>query len=378
MDINFCVKEDKDLVRLIWEECFEDDKSFVEYYFKNRYFEDRVVAMKDNGIILSKLHLNSYKVVFNNNEYDISYIVGVATPKKYRKNGYMKKTISWSLNELYKKGEVFSLLMPIDSRLYEPFGFAFIQNNIDIELDINTMVDINNYSIEDPIVINDKNIDLLVEFYKNNNSKFDLYKIKDIKECLILLKEVQSEDGNILVFKNKEIVILFNNHDNILVRELLYNSTNDLLSILSYIKNNYNNKKIIKINTYEDDSIKYIIPHNKNNSIKLNKFMMARIINCKRFLENALDSLEKEIIIKVSDNVIKENNNTYVVNKDGVSISNKEYDLSIDVLSLTQILFGYISIDEVLILGRDIDVNGDIKLLYQLEKKRKNFFNEYV
>jgi predicted acetyltransferase len=372
MNIHFCNNSYKKQLRFIWEKCFEDIKEFVDYYFENRIFLNRVVALSEEDNILSSLHLNKYNVIYNNKGYNISYIIGVATLEKYRNKGYMRKVIEWSLQQLYREGEVFSLLMPIDSRIYERFGFGFIQDNLEIELDINTITT-KKTNIE-PIVVTKDNVNILKNLYDGYYKDFDLYKNRTIEELLIFIKEVNSENGNILIF-DKDIVVIYETDENILIREIFFKSNKSLLNIIEHIKNRYTSKKVI-INTFENDSLKYLIPYTKSNIIKIKPFMMARIINCKRFLEDSLILNGEELNIRVKDNIINENNNTYKINDRKVVLTDDDYDISIDILYLVQLLFGYKSIDDLIKLEQ-MEIRQKRELLERLIKKNC-YFNELV
>ena len=83
--------------------------------------KDNTVVVEDENEIVSSLQLNQYKIQLNNKEYDSSYVVGVSTLPEARGRGYMKHIMDFTLNELYRKNQLVSILMPIDYRLYRKY-----------------------------------------------------------------------------------------------------------------------------------------------------------------------------------------------------------------------------------------------------------------
>ncbi|MDU6249630.1 MAG: GNAT family N-acetyltransferase, partial [Paeniclostridium sordellii] len=113
MDIRYAKDGDLENIKDIWNYCFGDEEAFVDYYFNNKYKAKNTILIEEDGDLMSSLQLNQYKIKLNNNTYDTSYIVGVSTYPDARGKGYMKDMMDFSLNELYKKGQLVSLLMPI-------------------------------------------------------------------------------------------------------------------------------------------------------------------------------------------------------------------------------------------------------------------------
>ena len=121
--MRYATYDDIDNVKKLWNYCFGDDESFVDYYFRSKYKNENTIVIEKDKKIISSLQLNQYKIKLNNKVYDTSYIVGVSTLPEARGKGYMKDIMSYALNEIYKKGQLVSILMPVDFRLYRKFGY---------------------------------------------------------------------------------------------------------------------------------------------------------------------------------------------------------------------------------------------------------------
>lgn len=122
--------------RTLYEEAFyEDSREFVDYYYQYKALENEIYAVVEAGgenafKILSMLHLNPYKLTIFGEERDCHYIVAVATDRQYRHQGLMSSLIKESLQDMYRRREPFTFLMPAAEAIYTPFGFRMfgIQN----------------------------------------------------------------------------------------------------------------------------------------------------------------------------------------------------------------------------------------------------------
>lgn len=103
MNMRYAREEEIDNIKEIWNYCFNDGESFVEYYFNNKYNNNNTIVACEDKDIVSSLQLNQYKIKLDDKEYETSYVVGVSTFPQVRGRGYMKKIMEYSLNELYKK-----------------------------------------------------------------------------------------------------------------------------------------------------------------------------------------------------------------------------------------------------------------------------------
>ena len=101
MDIRYANDEDLQDLKDIWDYCFKDEESFVNYYFNNKYKSENTIIVKSDNELKSSLQLNQYKVKLNGRIYETSYVVGVSTFPDARGKGYMKNMMEFSLNELY-------------------------------------------------------------------------------------------------------------------------------------------------------------------------------------------------------------------------------------------------------------------------------------
>lgn len=119
-------EEKKETISL-WKSCFpEDTDRYLEYYYREKTKDNRILAKKEDGKIISMLHRNPYKVHMREKLWDVDYIVAVATEKNHRGRGHMREVLIKALRDMNLEGRPFTFLMPAAEAIYRPFDFRFI------------------------------------------------------------------------------------------------------------------------------------------------------------------------------------------------------------------------------------------------------------
>ncbi|CEH33160.1 GNAT family N-acetyltransferase [Romboutsia lituseburensis] len=385
MKIRHAKEDELKDIKNIWNYCFNDGESFVEYYFKDKYKRHNTIVVEDEGEVVSSLQLNQYKINLNNKIYNTSYVVGVSTLPQVRGRGYMKNIMKFMLKELYRKNQLVSILMPIDYRLYRKYGYEHCYDQIEYNINIE---DLSSYKINGKLYkANRYNINELVDiskdFLKDVNGNVE----RDDKFYQSLLEEIKSENGHIYIHENdgsEGYIIYFLDGETMFVREIYYKNMDSLKSMLKFIYNHNTQCKKVKISAPINDKIKFVLDNPRTCDIKIKPFMMGRIINLKAYLESLTikSNIEGSLNILVKDNYIENNNGVFKIqiknNRLFVEKVNEKHTVSFNINTLTQLAFSYIDIDEAILLN-DLKISKrDISLLNYIFKKRNNYINEYV
>lgn len=207
--------------RKLYEEIFDEDSpAFVDYYFRVKAAENEIfVVENEKQEILATLHLNPYEMMFCGEKVKTNYIVAVATRADCRHQGMMRSLLQASLQEMYRREETFTWLMPAAEAIYRPFGFRFIyeKNKMTVTADVLRRAETDeNWQIHsDQEVSGDifceeaKKEDLaeLACFAEKQLSKLaEVYTVHDIAYFEQRMQEVGCEGGSlILIRKEKEI-----------------------------------------------------------------------------------------------------------------------------------------------------------------------------
>ena len=207
--------------RKLYEEIFDEDSpAFVDYYFRVKAAVNEIfVVENEKQEILATLHLNPYKMMFCGEKAKTNYIVAVATRADCRHQGMMRSLLQASLQEMYRREETFTWLMPAAEAIYRPFGFRFIyeKNKMTVTADVLQRAETDeNWQIHsDQEVSGDifceeaKKEDLaeLACFAEKQLSKLaEVYTVHDIAYFEQRMQEVGCEGGSlILIRKEKEI-----------------------------------------------------------------------------------------------------------------------------------------------------------------------------
>lgn len=388
INVRYAIDKDIDDVKEIWSYCFGDTEKFMDYYFSKRYFKEHNVVVEQYGNIISSLQLGQYTINLNSNNYDTSYVVGVSTLPEARGKGFMKSMMNFTLEELYKRGEKVSILMPIDYRIYRRYGYEHCYDQIQYNIDVD---DLRSFRIKGNFHKSNKDhVKALIDMADSFQNGLNGYTIRDNKYFENLFGEIQSEDGNFYIYENdgyKGYLIYSFNGDTMFVRELFYKDINSLKSMMGFIYNHNTQCKKVSISAPIGDKLKLILDNPKDVDFKLIPFMMGRVINVIKYFES-IDT-NKDYVgslnIKIVDNQIKENNYVFKMNiKDGsvtVKTTEEKEDLELSINALTQIAFSYLNIEEILSLY-EVDVadkrNIIIEFFNNLICKKVNFINDYI
>ena len=391
MNIRYAKPIDKEQVVSVWNYCFEDGEDFVKYYFENVYDENNTIIIEENDEVLSALQLNKYTIDLRDNKYDVSYVVGVSSKPEVRGLGYMKHLMSYTLEELYKNGEIVSLLMAIDYRLYKRYGFDHCYDQIQYNLRTDELLGFRLSSKLRKATFEDA--ETLSRIYTKAMESLNGYAVRDEAYFNRFIKEVSSESGYIYIDEeNNSYIAYYIQGDTFFVRELIYNNISSLKSMLAYIYNHNTQCKKTVINAPVDDKIKLIIANLKTCEIKLIPFMAGRVINFEKYIESLnscnIDTQKinnKYIKIKVIDKYIKQNNSVFKIsvcdNKIKIQRVEEDYDIELDINSITQLAFSYLNTEEIFMLN-EIDesslINTQKELLNALFEKRINYIDELV
>lgn len=207
--------------RKLYEEIFDEDSpAFVDYYFRVKAAENEIfVVENEKQEILATLHLNPYEMMFCGERVKTNYIVAVATRADCRHQGMMRSLLQASLQEMYRREETFTWLMPAAEAIYRPFGFRFIyeKNKMTVTADVLRRAETDeNWQIHsDQEVSGDifceeakkEDVAELACFAEKQLSKLaEVYTVHDIAYFEQRMQEVECEGGSlILIRKEKEI-----------------------------------------------------------------------------------------------------------------------------------------------------------------------------
>lgn len=291
--------------RSLWEEVFyEDSVKFTDYYFKHK-------AEKNIGYVIGEVPYDAmmfrtpYNLQIGNEQREISYIVGVATRKECRHQGYMRRLLLYSFEEMYEEKQPFAFLMPANSAIYEPFDFRYIY-----ERDVWKLKD--GVRIEDWLEAEDKyenshrnenlldglysvsklqkqdsNIpimNMLAEFANEYlKEHYNIYVHRDEEYYEMQLKESQAQNGDIyVVFEQGKIKSFF-----------LYAKEGDEIFI----------QEVMEL---EEGSLEFLQKEEKQKPI-----IMARIVHLEEMMKLVCCKEHRELTIKIEDNLIPQNAGIY-------------------------------------------------------------------
>lgn len=345
--------------RKLYEEIFDEDSpAFVDYYFRVKAAENEIfVVENEKQEILATLHLNPYEMMFCGEKVKTNYIVAVATRADCRHQGMMRSLLQASLQEMYRREETFTWLMPVAEAIYRPFGFRFIyeKNQMTVTADVLQRAETDeNWQIHsDQEVSGDifceeaKKEDLaeLACFAEKQLSKLaEVYTVHDIAYFEQRMQEVGCEGGSlILIRKEKEICGYF----------LALKKDREAWEI---VVEDAVQKKVFPavlhwFGTSEEKCTFTAFPQIWEQYVQSENVpaIMGRIVHLERFVCCLKIKKEQEWKIRLTDSLIPENNGYFII-KTGIeggslirveNLSEKEKKMfcSMDIGQLTEELF---------------------------------------
>ena len=399
MAARIATDKDYDQIRKIWTYCFNEGEEVENCYFENKYRAENTVVAELDGDVVASIHLNQHTIKLGNKEENVSYVVGVSTLPEARGKGMMKSLMNLSFEEMYNRGQNVSILMPIDFRLYRRFGFENCYDMIEHRINIE---DLSAFRIErDFRKAKESDIDNLIDIYNKSNRRLNGYTVRGKQRYENMFKEVAADGGHIYICSDCGVydgyVIYAINEGKFFVREVYFSNTNALKSILAFIYNH--NTQCDKVVIMEDvrNTIGNTLKNPKTSESLLKPFMMGRVvnmdgcfINMADYLECAYNYLEKldgdfeSVVISVKDKYIPQNTANYCLKfrDNDYSFEKLEYneenaDLVLDINQISQLIFGYKDIDDVLDLY-DKEINEKkLDILRKVFVKKRNHINEY-
>ena len=376
----------KNKLKMLWKDLFNDESDYISWYFDNIYKEEDTKIFLENKEIYGMLFENRYHLSVDNQRFMGRYLVGIGVAPEKRGEGVMKELLLKSLKEAYDFGEEFIYLTPIDKKIYERFGFAYISSLSKYELSFSALCDFKKeYKIEK---IQDENYNQnilikLSEFYREVSEEYYAKVAREKEDYKKILSEVFCEDG--IVYISYDITGKINGYmsltksENIYVKELLFkdkDSLEGLLSILYGYKDYYKKIEIVlPENTYLED---YLDSENLVKKTLKNK-VQVRVLHVEKVLKRLSKNLKEneEIKIYVQDRYIESNTGVFKISKNEIEKLNGEFDLSLDINDLAILAYGFRDYESLKKIESFYIKNKDKEeILSRIFIRRINYFNQ--
>ena len=353
MELRKLEQKEHSKTRNLWETVFsEDTKQFLDYYYFLKTRDNEIYAIEEDKAIRSMLHLNPYMLQVEEQQFRGNYIIAVATEEAYRSRGYMGMLLRKSMEEMYRRKEWFTFLMPAAEAIYTPYDFRFIYNQrqalieeipeygfLSEEKSLNRKLDIKDASIGDAA-------EMAVFFNQYFADRWQVYAVRNEAYYQTLLFEQQSENGGIkLMESDGELVGMFDyaREDGLEIREPLY-----LNEYAEEFK-----KAVYAMQRGSGESVKVYAPFEEVG--EEHPIIMARILYLPGLL-SAMKVKEGEQMgcsFAVLDTILTQNSRIWRIwggYDDSRKIHVQETEDSEGVLTigaLTSLLFGYKTIEEI-------------------------------
>ena len=298
----------------LWKKIFKDNDEFIESYFSNFLNTDSFFYFSENNIIKSALLSCNYRWNFEGDILKFAYLSGILTEERSRGKGLASELIKHTLKNICLNGFNRCGLIAADDSLvkyYAKLGFIKCKEKDDkiFRTEYANTIHIKDYSIQQLNKIPDSIFNNRYLQFNNNSVLHDkntlnLYN-NDYYKIFIAEKQGRIETFLIVTLENNETNILYSYFENTETRN----------AILSWLVDKYNR------------NVRTVGTRNR----------MLRIINAEHILQlYASKHQKKTIFIRITDDIIENNNKTFYIKDGRIQSQNDNTDaiiMSIDELT---------------------------------------------
>lgn len=126
------VDECRDALMRMWKDVFHDSKEYISLFFDSYFNRDNCRVVMERGTVISMMFAVPYKFnVYGEKYVNGLYLCGLATDKKYRGRGIMRRMIEDVNRYAGHNGYEFTFLIPAGDSLRRYYGMTGYVNNID-------------------------------------------------------------------------------------------------------------------------------------------------------------------------------------------------------------------------------------------------------
>jgi predicted acetyltransferase len=350
----------------------------------------------EDGKLLAGMYEIDYLMRFDGHSVKMTGIGGVGTLPEARKGGHIRRIFEKILPEAYEKGVVFSNLTPFSHDFYRKFGYeiACTRNNISISTgDLSELRPKGEYVH----ILPGDDTSLLAEVhsayieninhgihrdYWPENRAWKVFTRQDPCATGMYLYLWKDETGKARSYIKYQDVMEDGDH-NMHVTELAFTGKKGLygaLGIAGGLSAQFENLKWLMPAFI--DPLDFIGDAWSVES-ELKPREMTRIVNVKAALQlMRRPNTEGEYVIEVEDDKnIPANNGKYLVefspNESKVSSTTRDADICCDILTLSQLVTGYRTLENALLRQEGLEVHGNIETLKRVFTQRPQHVTEY-
>jgi len=359
----------------------------VEHFSKEKW-----AAFDENENMMGVFSSIPYEIQFDGNVCKMTGIGGVSCLPQHRRKGVIKACFQTSLKDMYLNGFAFSYLYPFSTAYYRKFGYELCS-------------EVNHYSVSIKAF---RHFDIVGEAYlvEHGNYLEDIKKVyDDFKQgynLMVVREEYDyswavnvdpAKDGHyIYVYKNesgepKGVMSFYkveSEHSSEMKCDRFFFSDMEgfkgLLNHALMFEAYYERITFsLPVNINIIPYIAELVLYPCSREMYLNG--MARVVNVQKVLEMAQYRGSGTIVMKISDNMIEQNNACFEVafaqgHAERVSVTEKQPDVELSIADFSRCIIGAYLPEEVLAL-ESVKINSDAETIAKVFYKKPNFIADY-
>lgn len=405
MEFRIATAQDTEAVKNLWAYCFETaEDPFFQYYFSKAYEPEHTMVGYEGKLLASMVHLRQYTLQVRGAQLLVSYMVGVATDPVARRGGIGGQLLLASLEELKRRGQGMTILMPSKAAFYQQYGWELYAHQWVQTMALEELRPLTDKTLHFGLLQSDDEWSKLSPVYEAYTKGLSGYAVRGETEWRRLLGSFFAEGVRVAYVADEAgsiegYAVYRLGAEEIPVTEFVYTSRRAQKGLLNYLYNHRSQGSSIRWNEGLQDESYIFHPNGKTGHTTM-PYMMSRIVDVATAMAsvpvhidshwqhrpNVSEAGQYTFTLGVKDGLASWNEGTYEVtiqsngtvqaNKVADTITAKAQVIS-EVGALSLLLMGRLRASELVFEGMLTGDEAVVTMLDRLYPKQNTYINEW-
>lgn len=345
-------------------------------------------AFDEDGMLMGRILNHKFEFYLDGRTVRTGGIGGVATLPEYRNRGVIRAIFEKLLPAAYEDGEVISTLYPFNHEFYRKQGYEVLTAWNEYSLSPGALCryhfdgEVCKWNPGDPVTD-------LMRVYGAFAPRFNLSLARteeEMQKTVGVDKPYKDRKFTYVLKKDKKPIayVVFKDvyHDPaaiLQVEECAWTDREGFNAILGFLGRFTADYGTVRMNLPKGIDLIRIIESPLAYEIEKvpAQGFMIRVINAEKLLEVIRKPSDCDFTVKVTDELIRQNNAVFRVQADCVTrLKKKSADIELSVRTLGQLAVGCLTMDEAM-LKKDVTVNSKEDMLTRVFTEKKIFIGEH-